>query len=434
VKNVAVALAVSLVAFGFFSTSLWAQIQFFTLNDIAFVNETTGWVAGQNGVIRRTTDGGLTWTTQESGVTSEFIRLRFLNIDLGWSLSSEDLVATTNGGLTWTPILVQTTGTLRDVFWESEQTGWVVASDSIFRTTDGGISWSGLPNPSISGITFSDSLVGWGFNWESQIYRTDDGGQTWSLKRTNAYEIGWWHHDIFYEAIALSPAKAFFVGTGSNHYDQWAFTTETADSGQTWSEKQFPLTWLNDLDTLSSSIEAFGKSTDQGIIIRSGTSIQNNYPSFVRVSFVNSQLGWCISHISILDTTAWIHQSAIFRTTDGGSTWQRLTDFATSVEIPQGDLVVDNYELHQNYPNPFNPTTTIQVDLPIRSAVKLVVLNILGQAVATLAEAEMQAGRHQISWNAAGLASGVYFARLDAKSQANPFVHFSQTRKLLLAK
>ncbi len=72
------------------------------------------------------------------------------------------------------------------------------------------------------------------------------------------------------------------------------------------------------------------------------------------------------------------------------------------------------FVLHQNYPNPFNPSTTIGYGLPGRAHVVLAIYNTLGQPVATLVEGEMEAGYHEVYFNASKLASGVYLYRLTA--------------------
>ena len=84
-------------------------------------------------------------------------------------------------------------------------------------------------------------------------------------------------------------------------------------------------------------------------------------------------------------------------------------------------------ELEQNYPNPFNPTTTIRYGLPNRSHVLLTVYSTLGQKVAELVNGDINAGYHEVNFNAGYLASGVYFYRLLAGS-------FVETRKLILLK
>ena len=68
--------------------------------------------------------------------------------------------------------------------------------------------------------------------------------------------------------------------------------------------------------------------------------------------------------------------------------------------------------LAQNQPNPFNPVTQITFSLPRAGAVRLSVYNLRGQPVATLAEGELPAGGHAVTWDATGQPSGVYVYRL----------------------
>jgi len=108
--------------------------------------------------------------------------------------------------------------------------------------------------------------------------------------------------------------------------------------------------------------------------------------------------------------------STILHTTNGG---------VTSVEAEQQHEVPQQFLLTQNYPNPFNPSTTIQYSLPHRSHVTLSVFNTLGQQIAQLVNSDIEAGYHELQFNATNLASGVYFYRM----QAGGYV---ETKKLLL--
>lgn len=77
------------------------------------------------------------------------------------------------------------------------------------------------------------------------------------------------------------------------------------------------------------------------------------------------------------------------------------------------------FALSQNYPNPFNPATQIAFQTAQAGPVELVVFDQLGREVATLVNGDMPSGRHAVSFQAAGHASGVYFARLRAGEQTS---------------
>ena len=85
----------------------------------------------------------------------------------------------------------------------------------------------------------------------------------------------------------------------------------------------------------------------------------------------------------------------------------------TGVQIDKtSDNIPASYTLDQNYPNPFNPTTAISFSLAERGNVSLKIYNLLGQVVATLLDDVKEAGIYNVSFDASGLTSGVYFYQL----------------------
>ncbi|RJP78425.1 MAG: T9SS C-terminal target domain-containing protein [Candidatus Zixiibacteriota bacterium] len=72
------------------------------------------------------------------------------------------------------------------------------------------------------------------------------------------------------------------------------------------------------------------------------------------------------------------------------------------------------FALAPPHPNPFNPATTVPFSLPQSGLVRLAVYDALGRRTATLLDGVRPAGVHEAVWDASGVASGIYFFRLEA--------------------
>ena len=105
--------------------------------------------------------------------------------------------------------------------------------------------------------------------------------------------------------------------------------------------------------------------------------------------------------------TAVGNNGTIVRTTTGGIVSVRDSHTGNNA-APHGFI------LHQNYPNPFNPSTTIGYEIPSTGRVVLRIYDILGKETASLVDGIKPAGAYSVRWNAGAIASGVYFARLEA--------------------
>lgn len=96
----------------------------------------------------------------------------------------------------------------------------------------------------------------------------------------------------------------------------------------------------------------------------------------------------------------------------------RLLKAVSTVANEVLDEQPTTYQLLPNYPNPFNPTTTLRFALPARDDVTLEIFNVTGARVATLLQNRSYvAGTHEVVWDASGVPSGVYLARLQAGGQ-----------------
>ncbi len=119
---------------------------------------------------------------------------------------------------------------------------------------------------------------------------------------------------------------------------------------------------------------------------------------------------------------------------DWGMGWYRSDmgaygggDSATVGISDNGPSLPDRFMLLQNYPNPFNAATKIRYSLPEAYDVIIEIYDILGRKVQTLVQGRQPAGHHQVIWDAGGMASGLYFYRI----QAGDYI---ETKKMTLLK
>lgn len=114
---------------------------------------------------------------------------------------------------------------------------------------------------------------------------------------------------------------------------------------------------------------------------------------------------------------------------DGGAgDWSEPQTFLAKRALTGND---DNlpikFALEQNYPNPFNAGTVIRYGIPESAFVRLEVLNMLGQTVATLVSERQASGWHSVFFDASGLSSGFYIYRIKAND-------YESSRKLMVIK
>ncbi len=164
-------------------------------------------------------------------------------------------------------------------------------------------------------------------------------------------------------------------------------------------------------------------------ILRDGLEIATyqNYSTLLGGGTTNEARDYAFTDSGVVVGNSYQYQ---LRSYDFDGTVHTYPDLIT-VEFEPDVALPTKYALEQNYPNPFNPTTRIEYALPEASEVSLKVFDMIGREVATLVSGRQSAGVQVINFNAAGLASRVYFYRIDARSQTGSF---SQTKKMMLVK
>lgn len=111
-------------------------------------------------------------------------------------------------------------------------------------------------------------------------------------------------------------------------------------------------------------------------------------------------------------------------TTVSGST-QFEADAFTLLDLTVEPDVPQEFYLAQAYPNPFNATTKLSYGLPESGMLTMRVYDLTGRLVATLYDAEQQAGYHTASWHSGNAPSGMYLVRMES-------AQFSSSVKVML--
>src|ERR1043165_8990790 len=169
------------------------------LHAVYFIDQNRGWVAGSNGALLKTSDGGASWSDAGTCVKDTLRDVYFADENHGWLLAERDLLKlkmddeprsyllkTSDSGLTWQRVLVQTRDAnvrlVRMTFADNRHGLLVGETGIVFATSDRGEHWLLQASPTkhlLLGATFSDSAHAWLVGAGATIVKTNDGGETW---------------------------------------------------------------------------------------------------------------------------------------------------------------------------------------------------------------------------------------------------------------
>ena len=161
----------------------------------------------------------------------------------------------------------------------------------------------------------------------------------------------------------------------------------------------------------------FGKSTSTAFNSPRTVALSDpdRYFSYAKLDvYLLSNPGVYLTHRELqVDQIVWHTRSAAAQgrdnVVDAARAWidSSLTAIEENISgVPQ------EFHLQQNYPNPFNPTTKIGFSIQASGLTSLRVYNLLGQEVARLVNEVLDAGNHELTFDATHLASGVYWYQL----------------------
>jgi photosystem II stability/assembly factor-like uncharacterized protein len=250
------------------------------LNAVFFADSKRGWVAGDNGFVSHTEDGGATWAQQPLGTNEAVNDIYFRNKDDGYILAGNRIFNTRNGGERWSELRSFSadeyggaTPELYSIRFSGKKRAWIVGSvsrrdvvvDSLMvYTDDGGASWLRQRVPTkeeLIHVDFVSDQRGWAVGASGTILHTEDSGKTWTLQSPNT-KVTLYHVDFRNERVGWAVGERGTI-------------LRTTDGGESWF-----------------AVEAPVRST------------------LLSVQFVDEEQGWIVGR-----------GGTILRSGDGGQTW-----------------------------------------------------------------------------------------------------------------
>ena len=188
-----------------------------------------------------------------------------------------------------------------------------------------------------------------------------------------------------------------------------ALSTAGAEAMAIWMRKMYEVAEETRTPDFSSYYFGdFNPLTIPGIESEDGAGV-NKISDFVEDFAINSNF------ISRSDghTIGALHWTGEIDNFDPAASLSSILNRYSSVitDVKEEDIFVN---AAKNFPNPFREMTIINFELKERTAVRLTVSNIYGQQIATLVDGELNVGQHNITWDAAGVSSGVYLFTFEA--------------------
>ncbi len=162
-----------------------------TLNNIFFIDANTGTAIGLSGTVRKTTNGGVNWFSQQI-IPENLFGIYYINANTGFIGGDNLLSKTTNGGTNWIT-LPSPAGLYRGVYFLDANTGFACGgSGLVAKTINGGANWVSLTSGTtqfLSNVKFSDAQTGYITGYNGIVLKTTDAGANWSQLNTGLTEL-----------------------------------------------------------------------------------------------------------------------------------------------------------------------------------------------------------------------------------------------------
>jgi photosystem II stability/assembly factor-like uncharacterized protein len=248
---------------------------------VFFTSNEKGWVAGDNGYLAFTSDGGKSWVKQNIGTTENINEIYFRNDDNGYLVAGKKMFITRDGGQLWQETKINRVNDFKNLSPEFLSIR--------FADKKRGIIIGSLHNR-------KEEVV------DSLVMRTEDGGETWQRVLVPS-KAELYHLDF------VGSAQCWIVGDGG-------LILVSYDGGNTFQVQKSGTD--RDLYNVDFRDESEGYAVgSKGTILRTENggeywqTVKTDFPStFLRVNFADDKNGWIVGY-----------GGTILRSSDRGRSW-----------------------------------------------------------------------------------------------------------------
>ncbi len=257
------------------------------LISVYFTSAKNGWVAGDNGYLAFTNDGGRSWRRRILNTVANINEIYFRNDKNGYLVAGRKMFVTKDRGKTWRETLIANPNEFKDgipeflsIRFNDKKRGFIIGTvidkndediiigSLLLRTTDGGETWSRVIVPTkveLFHLDFAGKSRGWIVGDAGVILATTNGGNTWMVQKSGTEEA-------LYNVDFRNGSHGYAVGMKGT-------VLRTRDGGNNWQKVNV----------------GFDKT-------------------LFRVDFTDDRVGWIVGS-----------GGAIFRSNDQGQSWRRQT-------------------------------------------------------------------------------------------------------------
>lgn len=268
--------------------------------------------------------GQTSWRPSRADTSGDLVAVYFTSSDDGWIAGDNGyLASTSNGGRSWNKFPLNTTEDINEIYFRNDNNGYLVAGRKVFITSDGGRSWRETQlfrtgqfknsTPEFLSVRFADKKQGLAIGSvlnakgdvvDSLVMRTEDGGETWSRVAVPS-RVELFHLDF------NGSSRGWIVGDKG-------LILATTDGGRTWRQQQSGATRA--LFNVDFRDDSFGFAVGGGgTVLRTEDGgehwekiVTKFTDTFKRVDFADDKNGWIVGH-----------NGTVLRSADRGRTWIR---------------------------------------------------------------------------------------------------------------